>query len=330
MTLKFRKYSWQLAPQDIRKIRQRVFIDEQQVPPELEWDSTDEIADHYLAVLPDNTPAGVARLFTTLDETAHIGRMAILPEFRGRGIGQALLRHLVCEAAGSYRELRLSAQEHAIPFYQQSGFHVCSDFYDDAGIPHADMRCLAPARIASAYADTTADPQSQTQAHPLILGQDPDTWPFSSEADMASLTDSVVGQARQRVWLYDQLLDHNLYGRFCFRELISALARRHPLSDVRLLIHDDKPLVKRRHAIVELMRRIPSRIQLRLVNSDYPAESQPFILADQEGIVYRHNFEKPEGFAGFSHSRRVKLLSESYLRMWEAGTPSAELRELPI
>lgn len=330
MTLRLRKYSWQLAPQEIRRIRQRVFVDEQQVPPELEWDSTDEIADHYLAVLPDNTPAGVARLFTTLDETAHIGRMAILPEFRGRGIGQAMLRHLVCEAADSYRELRLSAQKHAIPFYQQSGFHVCSDFYDDAGIPHADMRCLAPALAANAYTKTTHRPSTHTPAYPLILGQDPETWPFSNEADMVSLMDSVVGQARQRVWLYDQFLDHNLYGRFCFRELLSALARRHPLSDVRLLIHDDKPLVKRRHAIVELMRRVPSRIQLRLINSDYPAEGQPFLLADQEGVLYRHNFEKPEGFARLSAHRRVRLLSESYQRMWEAGMPSPELRELPI
>ena len=56
MTPRFRKYSWQLAPASIRDIRQRVFIDEQKVPPELEWDDTDEIADHYLAVDQGNTP----------------------------------------------------------------------------------------------------------------------------------------------------------------------------------------------------------------------------------------------------------------------------------
>jgi predicted GNAT family N-acyltransferase len=321
MTLKFRKYSWQLAPHLIREIRQRVFIDEQQVTPALEWDDTDEIADHFLAVLSDNTPVGVARLFTTLNETAHIGRMAILPEFRGRGVGQALLRHLISEAAGNNNELRLSAQRHAIPFYQQSGFHVCSDFYDDAGIPHADMRNLAPIRLANALGEV---PQ------PMIMGQDSSTWSFNNEADMISLIDSIAGQARHRIWLYDYLLDHHVYGRFRFRELLSVLARRHPLSEVRLLIHDDKPLVMRRHTIVELMRRLPSRIQLRLVNDEYPVESQPFMLADREGVVYRHTFEKPEGFAEFSDRRRVALLSEGYQRMWDAGKNSPDLRELPI
>ncbi|MEE3170519.1 MAG: N-acetyltransferase, partial [Pseudomonadota bacterium] len=141
---------------------------------------------------------------------------------------------------------------------------------------------------------------------------------------------SVVGQAGQRIWLYDRLLSHDLYDRHRFRDLISTLARRHRLSEVRLLIHDDKPLVKRRHQLVELMRRLPSRMELRLVNTDYPVADQPFALVDREGVVYRHNFDKPEGFAKFADGGRVKLLSEDFQRMWDAARPSLELRELPL
>ncbi|MDY6815019.1 MAG: GNAT family N-acetyltransferase [Pseudomonadota bacterium] len=321
MTVRIRKYSWQLAPGHIREIRQRVFIEEQRVPPELEWDDTDEIADHFLAVLPDNTPVGVARLFSSLDETGHIGRMAILPGHRGQGIGQALLRRLLAEAAGQYDEVRLSAQEHAIPFYQRSGFHVCSDVYDDAGIPHCDMRCLAPELAAAAL---------EERDHPLLLEADRQSWLFDTEAPMLALMDSLAGQAGQRIWLYDRLLEHDLYDRFRFRELISALARRHRLSEVRLLIHDDKPLVKRRHRLVELMRRLPSRIELKLVNGDYPVEDQPFMLIDREGVLYRHDFYKPDGFCNFSDSGRVKLLSQAFQRMWDAGRSSLELRQLPL
>lgn len=317
--IRIRKYSWQLAPRDIRDIRQRVFVEEQKVPPELEWDDTDDIADHYLAVTGDNEPVGVARLFSTLEETAHIGRMAVLPEFRGKGVGEALLRHLISEAS-RFGELQLSAQEHAISFYQRSGFHVCSDLYDDAGIPHVDMRCLSPGLVAP---DTNRE-------YPMILGTDRDSWLFESEANMISLLDSMTGQATQRLWLYDRLLEHDLYDRLRFRELLSALARRHRLSEVRLLIHDDKPLVKRRHQIVELMKRLPSRIELRLVNDDYPIEDQPFLLADREGVVYRHNFDKPEGFANFADGGRVKLLGEAFQRMWDASRSSLELRELPL
>jgi len=321
MNVRVRKYSWQLAPADVRNIRQTVFVDEQKVPPELEWDDTDEIADHYLMVLPDNTPAGVARLFSTLEETAHIGRMAILPAHRGKGLGEVLLRHLVSEASERFTELQLSAQEHAIPFYQRSGFHVCSDLYNDAGIPHVDMRCLAPTQVNDAYS---------TRENPMLLGEDRDAWLFDRENTMVELIDSLAGQARQRLWLYDRVLDHDLYDRLRFRELISGLARRHRLSDVRLLIHDDKPLVQRRHQIVELMRRLPSRIELRLVNEDYPVDDQPFVLADREGVVYRHDFYKPEGYATFANSGRVKQLAESFQRMWDAGKSSLELRELPL
>jgi len=322
MTVRIRKYSWQLAPAHIRNIRQKVFVEEQKVPPELEWDDTDEIADHFLAVSPDNRPAGVARLFSTLGETGHIGRMAILPEFRGQGIGEALLWQLIKESAGQYQELKLSAQQHAIPFYQRAGFHVCSEPYDDAGIPHLDMRNLAPALLAD-QADTK-------RSCPMLLGTDTQPWLFDTENSMIDLMDSMVGQAGQRLWLYDRLLDHDRYDRQRFSELISSLARRHRLSEVRLLIHDDKPLVKRRHQLVELMRRLPSRIELRLVNKDYPYEDQPFLVADREGVVYRHDFAGPSGFAGFADSGRVRLLAENFQRMWDAGHQSLELRELPI
>ncbi|MGO1658587.1 MAG: GNAT family N-acetyltransferase [Marinobacter sp.] len=322
MTIRIRKYSWQLAPQQIWSIRKKVFVEEQKVPPELEWDHTDEIADHFLAVLPDNTPVGAARLFSTLGETGHIGRMAILPEFRGRGIGEAMLRHLISASAGQYQELKLSAQQHAVAFYQRAGFHVCSEPYYEAGILHLDMRCLAPALL-----------DAQTNAGrrcPMILGEDAPSWLFEDEYSMLDLMDSMVGQASRRLRLYDRALDHDLYDRQRFRELISGLARRHRFSEIRLLIHDEQPLVKRRHQLVELMRRLPSRIELRLINRDYPHEDQPFVLADRQGVVLRHGFSGPSGFAGFADSGRVKLLSENFQRMWDAGRHSLELRELPL
>jgi predicted GNAT family N-acyltransferase len=321
MNARIRKYSWQLAPGTIKDIRQKVFIDEQQVPPELEWDSSDEIADHYLMVLPDNTPIGVARVFSALNEVAHIGRMAILPDFRGQGYGQQLLHHLMDETGPEFAELRLSAQQHAIPFYQASGFHICSDLYDDAGIPHVDMRCYAPELALQGRDDHTL---------PLISGEDTRAWLFDTETPLIRLMDSIVAQARQRVWLYDRFLEHDLYDRARFRELLSGLARKHRLSEVRILIHDDKPLIQLRHRLVELMRRLPSHVSIRLINAHVPFEDRPFLLADREGVIYRQDFEKPAGFAKFADGGRVKMLEEAFIRMWESGRKSVELRQLPL
>ncbi|WBL33611.1 GNAT family N-acetyltransferase [Sinirhodobacter sp. HNIBRBA609] len=119
-------------------LRRRVFIEEQNVPEELEIDDLDDIAIHLLAFVEDR-PVGTARLFIK-DETGKIGRVCVLPEARGTGLGAALIRaacqHLKdrgCTAA------QLGSQTHALPFYEKLGFAAFGPIYDDAGIPHRDM-----------------------------------------------------------------------------------------------------------------------------------------------------------------------------------------------
>ena len=234
--LRFRNYSWQLAPQSVREIRRKVFIEEQAVPEALEWDDTDEVAEHILAVTADNEPCATARVFSTLGETLHIGRMAVLPSFRGQGVGIALLRHIIQHVSAKHQSIELSAQTQAIGFYQRCGFHVCSEIYQDAGIDHVDMRCVASDWISKA--DTLPD-------FPTLRGVDNTSWPIASSTDVIQGLDSTVSQAQQRIWLYDQTLSFALYDRLLFRDLLLKLARNHRLSEVRILIHDDKPLVQR-------------------------------------------------------------------------------------
>lgn len=127
----------------LRMIRLRVFVDEQKVPEELEIDEIDPTAYHVLAVTADGQPAGTGRLFpdTTDNTSAKIGRMAVLPEFRGTGCGVAILEALIDEARrNGYRQIILTAQTHAIPFYERAGFHAEGDEFPDAGIPHRWMR----------------------------------------------------------------------------------------------------------------------------------------------------------------------------------------------
>ncbi|QDC43277.1 GNAT family N-acetyltransferase [Methylophilus medardicus] len=120
---------------DCRAIRQSVFIDEQQVPVALEWDAADATATHLLACL-DGQSLACARVLPD----GHIGRMAVLAAWRGRGVGEALLLQAiqVCRQLG-VSHARLSAQTHAVGFYQQAGFEVCSPPYLDANILHVDM-----------------------------------------------------------------------------------------------------------------------------------------------------------------------------------------------
>ena len=127
---------WQSSQRDLSTIRQTVFIEEQGVPVALEWDEHDADALHLLARDGQGQPIGCARILA--DGT--IGRMAVLPVWRRRGVGCALLAAAIDYGREQgWPEMRLSAQTHAIGFYEQAGFSVCSDIYLDAGIPHRDM-----------------------------------------------------------------------------------------------------------------------------------------------------------------------------------------------
>ena len=128
--------TWQQAEQDLRAIRTPVFIEEQAVAPDFEWDDIDQTAVHLLATYK-NKPIACLRII----DYHKIGRMAVLKEFRGNGLGAALLLEAVkiCKAHGS-KTLQLSAQTHAIGFYEKCGFKVTSGIYQDVHIPHVDMQ----------------------------------------------------------------------------------------------------------------------------------------------------------------------------------------------
>jgi predicted GNAT family N-acyltransferase len=134
--------TWQQAGEALAEIRRRVFIEEQAVPEALEWDGLDEGAVHFLATDARQYPIGCARLL----DGGRIGRMAVLTSWRQQGVGRALLDAAMAEGRRQgLAEMTLSAQTHAIGFYENAGFVVCSDIYDDAGIPHRDMaRALSP------------------------------------------------------------------------------------------------------------------------------------------------------------------------------------------
>lgn len=126
----------------IRSIREQVFILEQDVPEELEWDGLDEECLHLLATHPQHGALATARLcYDSHTEHAHIGRMSVLQDWRQQGIGKAMLDSLIEHADMQQLGcLELNAQTHATDFYQKSGFEICGDEFLDANIPHYRMQ----------------------------------------------------------------------------------------------------------------------------------------------------------------------------------------------
>ncbi|HNZ56238.1 MAG TPA: GNAT family N-acetyltransferase [Methylophilaceae bacterium] len=128
--------TWQEAQQALQAVRIPVFVVEQSVSPAFEWDEIDAYAVHLLA-MHHAQPIACLRII----EYQKIGRMAVLKEWRNKGLGKALLNEAIriCRAQGS-AYIRLSAQTHALPFYQKAGFRQTSAEYTDVHIPHVDMQ----------------------------------------------------------------------------------------------------------------------------------------------------------------------------------------------
>ena len=131
-----RQVTWQAAENELREVRTPVFIEEQFVTPEFEWDKIDADALHLLATF-ESQPIACLRII----HHQKIGRMAVLKPWRSRGLGAALLQEAIeiCKKEGG-KYIRLSAQTHAIDFYVKAGFKKISDEYCDVDIPHVDMQ----------------------------------------------------------------------------------------------------------------------------------------------------------------------------------------------
>lgn len=133
---------WVKGTDDIKdayKIRRKVFIEEQDVPEELEIDEIDKFADHVI-IYHDNEAIGTARIFLNSDCKYYFGRVAVLKEYRGNKIGELLVKELLKKGYDKgAEEIYIHAQKHVEKFYRRLGFQSFGEDFIEAGIEHVNM-----------------------------------------------------------------------------------------------------------------------------------------------------------------------------------------------
>lgn len=127
---------WSELQADAQAVRTAVFVEEQKIPTELEWDVMDAQCLHAVAYDTQGKAIGTGRLLPD----GHIGRMAVLSTARNCGVGAEILRQLMAQAKirGMFA-VQLNAQISAEPFYQREGFHREGELFMEAGIQHVHM-----------------------------------------------------------------------------------------------------------------------------------------------------------------------------------------------
>lgn len=132
--------NWATVGEDAHRIRQAVFVEEQKIPAEMEWDAADDSCTHAVAYNRLGRPLATGRLLEHVPGVAKIGRMAVLSPMRGSRVGRQVLDALM--QAGreqGYREVLLHAQLSAEGFYTRAGFQRRGPVFEEAGITHVEM-----------------------------------------------------------------------------------------------------------------------------------------------------------------------------------------------
>jgi len=136
-----RTCTWPDGAAGLRRIRYDVFVVEQRVPEALEWDAADIESIHALATDAAGAPIGCARLLAD----GHIGRVAVVRDWRGHGVGTALMLCLIDWARSrGDAQVIVNAQVAAMPFYERHGFAASGDVFEEAGIAHRVMTRRLP------------------------------------------------------------------------------------------------------------------------------------------------------------------------------------------
>ena len=315
--VRVRRADWALDRDALRAVRLSVFVREQGVPEDLEWDGADADAVHLIALAgPDDDPVGTARLLPT----GQIGRMAVLPQWRGRGIGTLLLRELLRIARRAAPEPPfLHAQVSALPFYLRAGFVPVGEVFEEAGIPHQRMELEGP------RPDSEGPPLGERR-----LGRDAGPLVLDGHEDIRATGIQMATQANRALWLLTRDLDPVLYDDHSFVDAVRRLAVQHRDLPVRILVFDAAAVVQHGHRLLPLIHHLTSRIAVRCVPETQNGRPDAFLVADEAGYILRPQADVYLATADFNAPAAARRLRAEFLPLWEEAQPSPELRRLHL
>jgi predicted GNAT family N-acyltransferase len=295
--------SWNLHRQTLRSIRGTVFVEEQNVPPDIEQDNADDTATHFL-LTQDTVALACGRMLPD----GKVGRMAVLKEHRNKGVGRLLLDHIIKHARQhSMIRLYLHAQAQAANFYLDAGFFHFGEPFDEAGIAHVAMDLMIDYSGADEFIKHVGYPN-----------------PF------AALVLELAQTARRDLRIYSALLDPDVFESMELNSALTALARRSRNSNIRILINDARPMAQRGHRLLTLSRRMSSCMKIRVVDEHPQLPAATFVVRDTDGIVYKPEERNRGGFYEPDSRASAKRFVDQFDTLWHWGQVDPRLQLLSL
>lgn len=283
----------------LHAVREEVFVQGQGVPAALERDGRDASCRHVLARDVDGAAIGTGRLAPD----GKLGRMAVLPAWRDRGVGAAMLAALVAQARDAgLAAVTLHAQVEALAFYRRHGFVEIGERFVEAGIAHQAMRRLL------------AGPQ-----------------PVVDREGAVAATVAIVAGARRRLWIHTRELDPGLYDDPQVLDALRAFATRGGGVEVQLMLHDAAAPQRAHAPLLSLAQRLPSVFAFREVDDPVDrAYVAAFIASDGGGYYHRGLGHRYDGETETAAPARARQLADAFRPVWERSRPVGEFRALGL
>ncbi|MBK8814363.1 MAG: GNAT family N-acetyltransferase [Methylococcaceae bacterium] len=302
--------------EDLRLIRKAVFIVEQNIPEDIEFDVIDSNCYHVIARDNHHKPIGTARL----SPDRKIGRMAVLENWRGKGVGKALITAILDKARKlGFIEVTLHAQTAVLNFYQKLGFTEEGKLFFEADIAHQLMRMpLVP-----------AIPSRRPAPKPIEASIEITEVSTLQDILMASI--SLIQKSRKQICIYTPDLEPALYGHKDMVEALKQFAIGSEGGTVMTIVQDTIAVRNQPHPLLELAQRLPSiflfRTPIEAEDMQYPSA---FLINDREGYLFRQQGNKMLGVWSPTQPAKNRQLSDEFERVWQRSRPCSEFRALGL
>jgi predicted GNAT family N-acyltransferase len=300
---------------DLRAIREEVFIVEQNIPEAIEIDLEDPDCFHVIARDKLHQAIGTARI----SSDHKIARMAVLKDWRKKGVGKSLLIALIEKARKSgWTEVTLNAQTDVILIYEKLGFTRDGEVFLVANIPHQTMRLQIEPLVSSRPV--------QKSREPLIEISELD----GLENTLTALK-QLISKARRLISIYSPDLEPVVYGQAEIIESLKQFAINSAGGNVQIIVQDPLSLRSQAHPLIDLAQRLPSVFFLRTpVEPDDLEYPSAYLVNDRDGYLFRQQSSQYQGVWSPALPSRNRQLAEHFDRVWQRCRPCTEFRVLGL
>lgn len=325
--------SWQTHESALREIRQAVFVEEQNIPEDLEFDADDIHARHVLALNSAGMAVGCARLL----DSGLIGRVAVMPDARGAGLGRALMDALISTAESMHlSKVFLHAQQDAEGFYKKLEFISTGASFMEAGIKHLSMERALPIPFDTSgltknrviAASSRPGELNATSQHPDALKSD--LREFTDEQSAAEQLRNVLTRAQRTLRIYSPMLDPTLFDQPEVVALVSQFARSAAGIQIEILLRDSQLIVARGHTLVELGRRLDEKMRIRKLPDTIKGDKQSWLVVDNRALWVQSEPEEYRGWSDTWNQVQAERFAKRYTQFWDRSGPDPELRLLRL